>query len=82
MEKVKNLIKEIITDQLDLDEGAAISETANLIDDLGADSLDEVEILIAIEEEFDVEIDDLEAEKLKTVGDWFEYAEKNNFKLK
>ena len=68
-------IKEIIVDQLSVDESMVTMET-NLMKDLEADSLDAVEIIMAIEEEFDMEIPDEEAEKFQLVGDLVKYVEK------
>jgi len=69
-------VKEIIIDQLGVDEGQ-VKEEASFIDDLGADSLDTVELVMAFEEKFDVEIPDEDAEKMNTVGDAIKYlAEK------
>ncbi len=65
-------IKEIIMEQLGVDEDQITSE-ASFIDDLGADSLDTVELVMAFEEEFDVEIPDEEAEKIRTVKDVMDY---------
>jgi len=65
-------VKEIIVDQLGVDESEVTME-ASFIDDLGADSLDIVELIMALEEEFDLEIPDKEAEKITTVGDAVEY---------
>jgi len=65
-------IKEIIMEQLGVDEDQITSE-ASFIDDLGADSLDTVELVMAFEEEFDVEIPDEDAEKIRTVKDVLEY---------
>ncbi len=61
-------VKEIIVDQLGVDEGQVKPE-ASFIDDLGADSLDTVELVMAFEDKFDIEIPDEDAEKLRTVGD-------------
>lgn len=68
-------VQEKVAEQLgvELDE---ITMEASFIDDLGADSLDIVELLMALEEEFDIEIPDEEAEKLSTVGDIVEYVKK------
>lgn len=67
-------IKEIIIEQLSVDESMVLPET-NLMKDLEADSLDAVEIIMAIEEEYDIEIPDEEAEKIQTVGDLVKYVE-------
>ena len=68
-------IKEIIIDQLGLDEDKDISIDTSLINDLEADSLDAVEIIMAIEDEFDVEIPDEDAEDFKNIGDIVKYVE-------
>jgi acyl carrier protein len=68
-------IKKIIVDQLGFDE-SKITENSSFIDDLGADSLDIVELIMAFEEEFDIEIPDEDAEKMKTVGDAVKYLNK------
>ena len=65
-------IKEIIMEQLGVDEDQ-ITPEASFIDDLGADSLDTVELVMAFEEEFDVEIPDDDAEKIRTVQDVIDY---------
>ena len=65
-------VKEIIIDQLGVDEGQVLPE-ASFIDDLGADSLDTVELVMAFEDKFDIEIPDEDAEKMGTVGDAVEY---------
>jgi len=65
-------IRDIIVEQLGVDEGEVTLES-KFIDDLGADSLDIVELIMALEEEFDMEIPDEEAEKISTVGDVVEY---------
>ena len=65
-------VKEIIVEQLGVD-AAAVTETATFIDDLGADSLDTVELVMAFEEEFGIEIPDEDAEKLTSVGKAVEY---------
>jgi acyl carrier protein len=69
---VESRVKEIIVDQLGVDEKEVTLE-AKFIDDLGADSLDLVELVMALEEEYDTEITDEEAEKIQTVGDAIEY---------
>lgn len=65
-------VKEIIADQLGLDENT-IDMDSLFVDDLGADSLDVVELIMALEEEFDIEIPDEDAEKATKVGDVVEY---------
>ena len=67
-------IKSIVADQLGVDEDQ-VTEDASFIDDLGADSLDTVELIMAFEEEFDVEIPDEDAQKIKTVKYVIEYIE-------
>jgi acyl carrier protein len=65
-------IVRIIANQLQIDEDQVKSD-ASFMDDLGADSLDTVELIMALEEEFDIEIPDSDAEKIRTVQDAFEY---------
>ncbi len=65
-------VKEIIVQELDVNE-SEITNEANFIEDLGADSLDTVELIMKFEEEFDLEIPDEEAEKLRTVGNAIDY---------
>ena len=69
---VEEKVREIIVDQLGVDEKQVTDEAA-FIDDLGADSLDTVELVMALEEEFDVEIPDEEAEKISKVQDAIDY---------
>jgi len=69
---VFNKVKDIIVEQLGVDE-SEVKPEASFIDDLGADSLDIVELIMALEEEFDLEIPDKDAEKIVTVGDAVEY---------
>ena len=71
-EKIKNILAE----QLDADEEEMTMET-NIQKDLGADSLDVVELLMSIEDEFEVEIPDEEIENIKTIGDLTEYIQNN-----
>ena len=73
-EDVANKVKKIVTDHLGIDE-AKVTEEASFIDDLGADSLDTVELVMAFEEEFGSEISDSEAEKILTVGDAIKFIE-------
>jgi acyl carrier protein len=69
---VEDRIKKIIAEQLGVDEDEVVPE-ASFVDDLGADSLDTVELVMAFEEEFDIEIPDEDAEKILTVGRAMEY---------
>ncbi len=69
-------VKSIIVEQLGCDE-AKVVEGASFIDDLGADSLDTVELVMAFEEEFDMEIPDEEAEKIRSVGDALKYIDEH-----
>lgn len=71
-EEVLEKVKGIIVEQLGVSESAVTME-ASFIDDLGADSLDIVELIMALEEEFDTEIPDADAEKIVTVGDVVDY---------
>jgi len=73
---VEEKIKKIICEQLEVDEKDVIPE-ASFVDDLGADSLDQVELIMAMEEEFGISISDEEAEKIATVRNAIEYVEKN-----
>ena len=69
-------IKEVIIDKLGVEE-SAITEEAHFVNDLGADSLDTVELIMEFEEEFGIEIPDDDAEKITTVGSAVEYIEKH-----
>lgn len=69
---VREKVKQIIVEQLGVDE-AEVTETASFVDDLGADSLDTVELVMALEEEFETEIPDEEAEKITTVQQAVDY---------
>jgi acyl carrier protein len=75
MSDIEEKIKNIICEQLDVAEDDVVL-TASFVDDLGADSLDQVELIMAMEEEFDVSIPDEDAEKITTVKDAVEYIEK------
>jgi acyl carrier protein len=68
-------VKEIIIDQLGLDEDVTIERKTSMMKDLEADSLDAVEIIMAFEDEFDIEIPDEEAEKFDNIGDIVDYIE-------
>lgn len=67
-------VKKIIVDQLDVEEDK-VTEAASITDDLGADSLDVVDLVMSFEEEFDIEIPDVQVEKIKTVGDIVKFIE-------
>ena len=75
-EEVLERVKGIIVEQLGV-AGTAVTMEASFTDDLGADALDIVELVMAIEEEFDIEIPDSDAEKVVTVGDVVDYIKEN-----
>ena len=70
-------VKKILCDQLDLDE-EQVTKDSEVIDDLGADSLDIVDLVMTLEEEFDTEIPDEDIENLRTVGDIVKYIEERS----
>lgn len=72
--EVAEKVKSIVAEQLGIKK-EEIKETSSFIDDLGADSLDTVELVMALEEEFGIEISDEDAEKIRTVGDAVKYIE-------
>ena len=74
---VEERVKQIIVDELGVDE-AEVTANARFIDDLGADSLDTVELVMRFEEEFNIEIPDEEAEKITSVRDAVEYIGKHS----
>jgi acyl carrier protein len=76
MASVEERVKQIIVEQLGVDEGE-VTSTASFVDDLGADSLDTVELVMAFEEAFGIEIPDEDAEKIATVKDAVDYIQKN-----
>lgn len=76
MENLENKIKEIIIDKLGIEE-SEITESASFTNDLGADSLDTVELIMEFEKEFNVSIPDEDAEKIATVGDAISYLKDN-----
>ena len=76
MENVEQRVKKIIAEQLGVNE-AEIKTESSFVDDLGADSLDTVELVMEFEEEFDINIPDEDAEKIQTVGDAIKYVEAN-----
>ena len=73
---IEERVKEIICEQLGVEE-EEVTSSAKFIEDLGADSLDTVELVMAFEEEFDLEIPDEDAEKIVTVGDAIQYIKDN-----
>jgi acyl carrier protein len=76
MAAVDDKVKQIIVEQLGVDE-AEVTANASFVDDLGADSLDTVELVMAFEEAFEIEIPDEDAEKIRTVQDAVDYIGKN-----
>ena len=76
MASIEQRVKEIIVEQLGVEEDE-VSPEASFIDDLGADSLDTVELVMAFEEEFNIEIPDEEAERISTVQDAIDYIKTN-----
>ena len=76
MKEINEKVKQIISEQLGVDE-AEVTPSASFVDDLGADSLDTVELVMAFEEAFGIEIPDEDAEKIATVKDAIEYIEKH-----
>jgi acyl carrier protein len=81
MASVEEKIKQIIVDQLGVD-AEDVTENASFVDDLGADSLDRVELVMAFEEAFDVEIPDEDAEKISTVQNVIDYVQKHSKSVK
>ena len=73
-DEISSKVRKIVSDHLGIDE-LKVTEEASFIDDLGADSLDTVELVMAFEEEFGSEISDSEAEKILTVGDAIKFIE-------
>ncbi len=71
--KIFDQVKKVVVDQLGVSEDE-VKKEASFVDDLGADSLDTVELVMALEESFGLEIPDEEAEKIKTVGDTVNYV--------
>ncbi len=73
MEQLTMKVNTIIGDQLGVEDGSLVPE-ANLLDDLGADSLDVVELVMALEEEFSIEVPDEDVENIRTIGDIVQYV--------
>jgi acyl carrier protein len=76
MASIEEKVKQIIAEQLGVDE-EQVTGDASFMDDLGADSLDTVELVMALEEEFDIEISDEDAEKIQSVQDAIDYITEN-----
>ena len=76
MSTIEERVKKVVVDPLDIKEEEATME-ASFVDDLGADSLDTVELVMALEEEFDTEIPDEEAEKIRTIQQAVDYIKKH-----
>ena len=79
MESVEQRVKKIVAEQLGVNE-ADVKIESTFVDDLGADSLDTVELVMALEEEFECEIPDEEAEKIQTVGQAIDYIKQHSSK--
>jgi acyl carrier protein len=77
MASIDEKVKQIVVEQLGVDEGE-VTPKSSFVDDLGADSLDQVELVMAFEEGFDLEIPDEAAEKIRTVQDAIDYIEKHS----
>jgi acyl carrier protein len=77
MASIEEKVKQIVAEQLGVDEDQVTGD-ASFMDDLGADSLDTVELVMALEEEFDIEISDEDAEKIATVQDAIDYIGENS----
>ena len=77
LKEITEKVKQIISEQLGVEE-AEVTPTASFVDDLGADSLDTVELVMALEENFDIEIPDDAAEKIRTVQDAIDYIGKHS----
>ena len=75
MDNILDRVKDVIMEQLGIEDESSITTATTFIDDLGADSLDVVELIMALEEEFDMEIPDEAVENIKTIGDIVKYIE-------
>ena len=73
MDNVFEKVREVIMEQLGIEDESSITTATTFIDDLGGDSLDVVELIMALEEEFGIEVPEVEAEKIVSVGDVVEY---------
>ena len=77
LKEITEKVKQIISEQLGVEE-SEVTPSASFVDDLGADSLDTVELVMALEEQFDLEIPDDAAEKIRTVQDAIDYIDKHS----
>ncbi len=77
LKEITEKVKQIISEQLGVEE-AEVTSSASFVDDLGADSLDTVELVMALEEQFDIDIPDDAAEKIRTVQDAIDYIDKHS----
>ena len=75
-EEIEAKVKEVLKQQLGVKDEQIADESKKLVEDLGADSLDQVELLMALEEVFEVDVSDEDAEKLRTIKDIVDYADK------
>ena len=73
MDNIFERVRDVIIEQLGIEDESSVTMTTTFIDDLGADSLDVVELIMALEEEFEMEIPEVEAEKIVSVGDVVDY---------
>lgn len=78
MTDIEARVKKIVAKNLDIDDESRITADSSFVDDLGADSLDQVELVMGFEEEFDIEIPDDAAEKIKKISDAVQYIETNS----
>ena len=78
MTDIEARVKKIVAKNLDIDDDSRITADSHFVDDLGADSLDQVELVMAFEEEFDTEIPDDAAEKIQTIADAVRYIEQHS----
>ncbi len=80
MSEIESRVKKIVAKNLDIDDESRITSESHFVDDLGADSLDQVELVMALEDEFGTEIPDDAAEKIHTIADAVKYIEEHSEK--
>jgi acyl carrier protein len=80
MAEIESKVKKIVAKNLDIDDESRITSESHFVDDLGADSLDQVELVMALEEEFSTEIPDEAAEKIHTISDAVKYIKEHSDK--